>query len=70
MTTAAAEAIAMQRKLAAEKEGEMIAELKENGMEVNRDVDTAAFQEKVRPIWDSFVKENGDAVVTAIGALD
>lgn len=70
VTTAAAEAIAMQRKLAAEKEGEMIAELEENGMEVNRDVDTAAFQEKVRPVWDSFVKENGDAVVTAIGALD
>ena len=70
VTTAAAEAIAMQRKLAAEREGEMIAELEGEGMEVNRDVDTAAFQEKVRPVWDSFVKENGDAVVTAIGALD
>ena len=58
----------MQRKLAQEKEAGMIEELKAAGMEVNTDVDAAAFQAMVKPVWDTFIAENGDAVVTAIQA--
>lgn len=64
----AAEAIAMQRKAVQEKETGMIEELKAAGMEVNTDVDAAAFQAAVKPVWDSFIAENGDAVVNAIMA--
>ncbi|MFT4013860.1 MAG: DctP family TRAP transporter solute-binding subunit [Paracoccus sp. (in: a-proteobacteria)] len=69
ITEVAAESIAMQRKLAQEKEAAMIEELKGDGMEVNDDVDSAAFQEKVKPVWDSYMAQNGDAVVKAIAAL-
>lgn len=68
ITQVAAEAIAMQRDLAQEREDQMLADLESKGMEVNRDVDAAAFQAAVRPVWDSFVAENGDAVVSAITA--
>jgi tripartite ATP-independent transporter DctP family solute receptor len=64
----AAEAIAMQRKAVQEKEAGMIEELKAAGMEVNTDVDAAAFQAAVKPVWDGFIAENGDAVVNAIMA--
>jgi TRAP-type transport system periplasmic protein len=62
----AAEAVAMQRKLVLEKEAGMIEELKAAGMEVNDDVDAAAFQGAVKPVWDAFIATNGDAVVNAI----
>ena len=62
----AAEAVDMQRELSIAKEEEMIAELESNGMEVNRDVDGAAFQAMVKPVWDNFIAENGDALVNAI----
>lgn len=62
----AAEAVDMQRELSIAKEEEMIAELESNGMEVNRDVDGAAFQAMVKPDWDNFIAENGDALVNAI----
>ncbi|MGP9805096.1 DctP family TRAP transporter solute-binding subunit [Paracoccus sp. NSM] len=62
----AAEAVAMQRELAQEREEEMLADLASKGMQINRDVDSAAFQEVVRPVWDNFIAENGDAIVTAI----
>jgi TRAP-type transport system periplasmic protein len=62
----AAEATAMQRKLAQEKEAGMIAELQAAGMEVNSDVDAAAFQAAVKPVWEGFIATNGDAVVNAI----
>ncbi|MBZ4021011.1 C4-dicarboxylate ABC transporter substrate-binding protein [Rhodobacter sp. TJ_12] len=68
VTDVAAEAIAMQRDLAQEKEAEMIAELEAEGMEVNSDVDAAAFQAVVKPVWDTFIANNGDAVVNAIAA--
>lgn len=35
-------------------------------MQVNTDVDAAAFQAVVKPVWDGFIKTNGDAVVNAI----
>lgn len=69
ITEVSAEAVAMQRKLAQEKEATMIAELTSAGMTVNSDVDAAAFQEVVRPVWDNFIAENGDTLVNAIVAL-
>ncbi len=62
----AAAAIKMQRGLAKDKESAMIDQLKAAGMQVNTDVDAAAFQAVVKPVWDSFIKTNGDAVVNAI----
>lgn len=64
----ASEAVAMQRELSIAKEDEMIAALEAAGMSVNRDVDGAAFQGKVKPVWDAFIAENGDGLVRAIEA--
>ncbi len=64
----AAEAVAMQRQMAAEREAGMIEELVGRGMELNTDVDAAAFQEAVTPVWDAFIASNGDAEVKAIMA--
>ncbi|MDP5308721.1 DctP family TRAP transporter solute-binding subunit [Paracoccus spongiarum] len=66
ITEVAAEAVAMQRDLSQEREEEMLTDLEGKGMKINRDVNAKAFQEAVRPVWDSFVQENGDAVVKAI----
>ncbi|TJZ91394.1 DctP family TRAP transporter solute-binding subunit [Paracoccus gahaiensis] len=66
ITEVAAEAVQMQRGLAEEREEEMLADLESKGMQINRDVNSAAFQEAVRPVWDSFIAENGDEVVNAI----
>ena len=66
---AAAAAIAQQREMNVAKEEEMIASLESEGMEVNRDVDSAAFQEKVRPVWDDFIKTNGEELVNKIVEL-
>jgi hypothetical protein len=35
-------------------------------MTVNRDVDGAAFQEAVKPVWEAFIEANGDGLVNAI----
>ncbi|MCG5480413.1 DctP family TRAP transporter solute-binding subunit [Sinorhizobium alkalisoli] len=64
----AAEAVAKQRELSVAKEEEMIAQLESEGMSVNRDVDAAAFQAAVKPVWEGFIDENGDALVNAIVA--
>lgn len=68
ITEVAAEAVAMQRQAVQEKEAGMIEDLKAAGMEVNDDVDAAAFQASVKPVWDGFIATNGDAVVNAIMA--
>ncbi len=68
ITEAAKAATDMQRELSIEKEEEMLAELEANGMEINRDVDAAAFQEAVKPVWDNFVKENGNELIDQIQA--
>ncbi len=64
----AAEAVAMQRKLSIEKEDQMIAQLEANGMKVNRDVDGAAFQQAIQPVWSAYIKNNGDAMINKIKA--
>lgn len=68
ITEVAAEAVAKQRALSLAKEEEMIAQLETEGMSVNRDVDAAAFQTAVKPVWKGFVDENGDSLVNAIVA--
>jgi tripartite ATP-independent transporter DctP family solute receptor len=65
----AAEAVAMQRILAADGETSMIEELVSRGMELNTDVDATAFQAAVTPVWDAFIAANGDADVKAIMAM-
>ena len=70
ITEAAKAATDMQRELVVETEESMIADLEAEGMEVNRDVDTAAFQAVVQPVWDTFVLENGDALLSQIQATE
>ncbi|MFN3614132.1 MAG: DctP family TRAP transporter solute-binding subunit [Rubrimonas sp.] len=62
----AADAVAMQRDLAASREADMIAELKAAGMEVNEDVDSAAFQEATKAVWTGFTDANGTEIIDAI----
>lgn len=62
------EAVDMQRQMSIDSEEKMIADLEAEGMEVNRDVDAAAFQAVVAPVWDSFIAENGDTLINAIKA--
>ncbi len=50
LRTTAADAVKMQRELSISREESMISELESQGMEVNRDVDSAAFQEATRPV--------------------
>lgn len=65
----AAEAVAMQRQMAAERETSMVEELVALGMELNTDVDAAAFQAAVTSVWDAFIAANGDTEVNAIMAM-
>ena len=62
----AKEAVDMQRELSIAKEDKMIAELEAGGMQVNRDVDGAAFQDAVKPVWNAFIEEHGDKMVNDI----
>lgn len=62
----AKEAVDMQREISTSQEEERIAELEAAGMEVNRDVDAAAFQEATKGVWDNFIAENGDVLIKAI----
>ncbi len=66
ITAVAKEAVDMQRQLSIAKEDEMIAELESHGMQVNRDVDGAAFQAAIKPVWDAFIKEYGDEMINKI----
>lgn len=66
IVSAAADAVAFQRRANMEAEEEKIAFLESEGMKVNRDVDGAAFQEAAKPVWDSFIADNGDTLINAI----
>ncbi|CCN86026.1 DctP family TRAP transporter solute-binding subunit [Vibrio nigripulchritudo] len=61
-----ADAVAMQRQLSIEKEDEMIAQLEAQGMQVNRDVDGAAFQRAIQPVWRAYIDKQGDAMINKI----
>lgn len=65
----AAEATAMQRKLSVDKQEEILADLAKHGMQINRDVDKAAFQQVVAPTYTTFVKANGEDLIKAIQAV-
>lgn len=66
ITEVAADAVAMQRELSIAKEDEMVSQLETSGMTVNRDVDGAAFQEAVKPVWSAFVEQYGDEMINRI----
>ncbi len=65
---AASDAVAFQRAGNEAAEEKQIEFLISEGMEVNRDVDSAAFQEAAKPVWENFIKENGSDMVDAIQA--
>ncbi len=65
---AAKKAVEAQRQMSIEKEDSMIDELSSLGMEVNRDVDSQAFQQAVKPVWDNYIKEHGDHMIKMIEA--
>jgi tripartite ATP-independent transporter DctP family solute receptor len=54
-------AIDRQRQMSKAQEEEGLSLLAQKGMVINRDVDVAAFQKAVRPVWDSFLKTSGGA---------
>ena len=68
ITEVAAEAVAYQRQLSIDKESEILAELAERGMEINKDVDKAAFQAAVKDTWTSFIDKFGSEMVEQIQA--
>ena len=65
----AKEATDFQRKLSIEKEAGILADLKERGMEINDDVDKAAFQQAVVSTWSSYTDQFGDEMVNQIQAM-
>jgi tripartite ATP-independent transporter DctP family solute receptor len=64
----AAEATAMQRQLSIDKQEEVLGELAAAGMEINRDVDKAAFQAVAEPTWASYVATHGSELLDRIQA--
>lgn len=62
----AQEAVEYQRNLAIESEDEVLSALEQRGMEINRNVNKAAFQEIVRPVWDTYIAEYGSDMIDAI----
>ncbi|WP_353474292.1 DctP family TRAP transporter solute-binding subunit [Salipiger sp. H15] len=54
-----------QRQMVADSDAEMIAQLKEHGMEVN-EVDKAPFIEAVQPIWDENAGLYGDELLSIL----
>jgi tripartite ATP-independent transporter DctP family solute receptor len=66
ITEVAAEAVDFQRELSIKKEETMLSDLTKSGMKINRDVDGAAFQKAVKPVWKKFIAENGDDLINDI----
>ncbi|ASJ71969.1 DctP family TRAP transporter solute-binding subunit [Granulosicoccus antarcticus] len=66
LVQAAADAVAFQREGNEAAEEKQIEFLISEGMEVNRDVDSAAFQEASKPVWDKFIEDNGSDMIDAI----
>lgn len=66
--SAAREAGQYQRELNVEQEKEIIAQLRADGMEIEENVDTAAFQTVIKPTWDTYIEANGREWIDAITA--
>lgn len=63
-----AEATAYQRELSIKKESQILADLKERGMQINDDVDKGAFQKAVASTWDSYIEKFGTSMIDKIQA--
>jgi tripartite ATP-independent transporter DctP family solute receptor len=61
----AAEAVDFERNLAIASEQEMLETLSAH-LEINDNVNSAAFQEAVRPAWDGFIADHGTEMIDAI----
>ncbi|WP_372921692.1 DctP family TRAP transporter solute-binding subunit [Roseovarius sp.] len=61
----AAEAVDYQRNLAIEGEAAMLETLSTD-LEINDNVNSAAFQEASRPAWDRFIENNGSEIIDMI----
>ncbi len=57
-------AIQYQRALCRETEEKLLADMKNAGMEVNS-IDREAFVAKMGPVWDLYIKQNGDELLQA-----
>lgn len=66
LLSSAREAGDYQRELNIEKEHEILDQMRANGMQIEEEVDTAAFQAVIRPTWDSYIEENGSEWTDAI----
>lgn len=66
LLSSAREAGDYQRELNIEKEQEILDQMRANGMQIEEEVDTAAFQAVIRPTWDSYIEENGSEWTDAI----
>lgn len=66
LLTSAQEAGAYQRELNLEKEQEILDRMRANGIQIEEEVDTAAFQAVTRPTWNSYIEENGSEWTDAI----
>jgi len=64
----ATEATVYQRNLSIEKEASILSDLEKRGMEINKDVDKAAFQKAVRSTWDTYIDKYSDAMIIKIQA--
>ncbi|MCS2611156.1 DctP family TRAP transporter solute-binding subunit [Halomonas dongshanensis] len=66
LLSSAREAGDYQRALNLEKEQEILDRMRANGMQIEEEVDTAAFQAVTRPTWNSYIEENGSEWTDAI----
>jgi tripartite ATP-independent transporter DctP family solute receptor len=64
----AQEATDLQRQMSIDKEASILSDLEERGMEINTDVDKAAFQAAVASTWDSYKEKFGDEMINKIQA--
>ncbi|MFZ5769750.1 MAG: TRAP transporter substrate-binding protein [Bacillota bacterium] len=62
----ALEVAAYQRGLGRDSEQQMLAELEQKGMQIVREVDTAAWQKAMQPVYDEFGKQFKDTIEAII----
>lgn len=65
----AAEATAYQRQLSIDNQEATLEGLAAGGMEINRDVDKAAFQAVAEATWDSYFAAHGDELIKRIQSV-
>ncbi|MGP9663035.1 2,3-diketo-L-gulonate-binding periplasmic protein yiaO precursor [Halomonas citrativorans] len=66
LLTSARDAGNYQRELNIESEQEILNEMRANGVQIEEEVDTSAFQTIVLPTWDSYINNNGSEWTDAI----